>query len=112
MFKTRTKVKSSNPIFNAQTERFVRDWRNAIFTVTCRHSVHREHDSLLGAVTIKISDVLKTASQSTAVYALDGGMGYGRITISVLFRSVDLRLPKNLLGWDIGSFEVLGKYPR
>ncbi|RDW56363.1 hypothetical protein BP5796_13238 [Coleophoma crateriformis] len=108
VFKTRTKVKSSNPIFNAQTERFVRDWRNAVFTITCRSSVHREHDPVLGAITLKLSEVLRTSSQKTAIYALDGGMGYGRITVSVLFRSVDLRLPKNLLGWDLGSFEVLG----
>ena len=109
VFKTRTKVKSSAPIFNAQTERFVRDWRTAVFTVTCRNSMHREHDPILGAITIKLSEVLKTASQNTAVYALDGGIGYGRILISVLFRSVDLKLPKNLLGWDIGSMEVLGE---
>lgn len=109
VFKTRTKVKSSNPIFNAQTERFVRDWRNAVFTITCRNSVHREHDPVLGAITIKLSEILRTSSQNTAIYALDGGMGYGRITISVLFRSVDLHLPKNMLGWDLGSFEVLGK---
>lgn len=108
IFKTRTKVKSSNPIFNAQSERFVRDWRNTVFTVTCRNSVHREHDPILGAVTLKLSEVLQTSSQRTAVYALDGGMGYGRITISVLFRSVGLKLPKNLLGWDLGSLEVLG----
>jgi hypothetical protein len=62
----------------------------------------------LGAVTLKLSEVLQTSSQSTAIYALDGGMGYGRIMISVLFRSVDLMLPKNLLGWDLGSVEVLG----
>ncbi|KAK2595379.1 hypothetical protein QQS21_006915 [Conoideocrella luteorostrata] len=108
IFKTRTKVKSSAPIFNAQTERFVRDWRNTVFTVTCRNNIHREHDPILGAVTIKISDVLQTASQNTAVYALDGGMGYGRIMISVLFRSVGLKLPKTLLGWDLGTVEVLG----
>jgi hypothetical protein len=36
-------------------------------------------------------------------------MGYGRIMISVLFRSVDLKLPPNLLGWDLGSVEVLGE---
>lgn len=108
VFKTRTKVKSSAPIFNAQTERFVRDWRTSVFTVTCRNSVHREHDPILGSVTIKLSDVLQTSSQKTAIYALDGGMGYGRITISVLFRSVDLKLPKNMLGWDLGSVEVLG----
>ena len=108
VFKTRTKVKSSTPIFNAQTERFVRDWRTETYTITCRNSMHREHDPILGSVTIKLSEILQTASQNTSVYALDGGMGYGRITISVLFRSVDLRLPKNLLGWDLGSFEVLG----
>ncbi|CZR62774.1 related to meiotically up-regulated gene 190 protein [Phialocephala subalpina] len=109
VFKTRTKVKSSAPIFNAQTERFVRDWRNAVFTITCRNSVHREHDPILGAVTLKLSEIMLTSSQSTAIYALDGGMGYGRITVSVLFRSVDLRLPKPLLGWDLGSLEVLGQ---
>ncbi|PMD28689.1 C2 domain protein [Hyaloscypha hepaticicola] len=109
VFKTRTKVKSSNPIFNAQTERFVRDWRSAVFTITCRNSVHREHDPILGAVTIKLSEVLQTSSQRTQIYALDGGMGYGRIMISVLFRSVDLKLPPNLLGWDLGSVEVLGE---
>ncbi|CCG83320.1 Putative uncharacterized protein B5O22.140 [Taphrina deformans PYCC 5710] len=109
VFKTRTKVKSSTPIFNAQTERFVRDWRTAIFTITCRNSVHREHDPILGAITLKLSEVLQTSSQNTAIYALDGGMGYGRITVSVLFRSIDLQLPRNMLGWDLGSLEILGE---
>lgn len=108
VFKTRTKVKSSSPIFNAQTERFVRDWRTAVFTITARNAINREHDALLGIITIKLSEVLLTSSQNTAVYALDGGMGYGRITVSVLFRSIDLKLPRNMLGWDLGSLEVLG----
>jgi hypothetical protein len=63
----------------------------------------------LGAITIKLSEVLQTTSQNTAVYALDGGMGYGRIMVSVLFRSVDLKLPRNMLGWDLGTVEVLGE---
>ncbi|EKD17621.1 uncharacterized protein L3040_006743 [Drepanopeziza brunnea f. sp. 'multigermtubi'] len=109
VFRTRTKVHSSNPIFNAQTERFVRDWRNCVFTITCRNHINREHDSILGAITIKLSEVLHTSSQVTKVFALDGGMGYGRMTVSVLFRSVDLQLPRNLLGWDLGSFELLGE---
>ncbi|KAH7419655.1 C2 domain protein [Cadophora sp. MPI-SDFR-AT-0126] len=108
VFRTRTKVHASNPIFNAQTERFVRDWRNAIFTITCRNSLNREHDPILGCITIKLSEVLRTSSQVTRIFALDGGMGYGRIMVSVLFRSVGLQLPRNMLGWDLGSFEVLG----
>lgn len=31
--------------------------------------------------------------------------GFGRIRISVLFRSVETRLPPNLLGWEVGTFE-------
>ncbi|ORY77377.1 C2 domain protein [Protomyces lactucae-debilis] len=108
VFRTRTKVSSSAPIFNAQTERFIRDWRNAVITVSARNAQNREHDALLGSVTLKLSEILRNSSQSTGIYSLDGGMGYGRITISLLFRSVDLRLPPNLLGWDIGSLEVLG----
>ncbi|TID22165.1 C2 domain protein [Venturia nashicola] len=109
VFKTRVKVKSSAPIFNAQTERFVRDWRNETYTITCRNSMHREHDPILGAITIKLSDVLQTTSQNTGIYAIDGGMGYGRIMVSVLFRSVDLKLPRNMLGWDLGTVELLGE---
>ena len=108
VFRTRTKVKSSKPIFNAQSERFIRDWRTAVFTVSCRNQAHREHDPLLGSVTIKLSEVLRTSSQITSYYSLDGGMGYGRILISVLFRSVDVKLPPNLLGYDVGSLEILG----
>ncbi|KAI0799413.1 hypothetical protein GGR55DRAFT_684027 [Xylaria sp. FL0064] len=104
-YKTRTKVVSSKPIFNAGTERFVRDWRSAIVTVTVRDSRNRQHDPIIGVVPLKISDVLQTSSQSTRWYPLDGGIGYGRIRISLLFRSVDLKLPPPQLGWDVGTFE-------
>jgi len=43
----------------------------------------------------------------TRWYPLDGGIGFGRARISVLFRSVETRLPPNMLGWDVGTFEFL-----
>ncbi|KAI1826899.1 C2 domain-containing protein [Xylaria intraflava] len=104
-YKTRTKVVSSRPIFNAGTERFVRDWRSAIATVTVRDARNRQHDPIIGVVPLKISDILQTSSQSTRWYPLDAGIGYGRIRISLLFRSVELKLPPPLLGWDVGTFE-------
>jgi len=106
-FKTRTKVKSSNPIFAAEVERYIRDWRTAVITVGVRDSRYREHDPLIGACVLKLSEVLQTSSQVTRVYALDGGCGYGMITLSLLFRSSTLQLPKNLLGWDVGSIEIM-----
>lgn len=96
---------SSKPIFNAGTERFVRDWRSAIITVTVRDSRNREHDPILGVVPLKLSDVLDQRCQVTRWYPLDGGVGFGRIRISLLFRAIETRLPPNMLGWDVGTFE-------
>jgi hypothetical protein len=107
VYRTRAKAVSSKPIFNAGTERFVRDWRSSLVTVTVRDQRHREHDPILGVVSLKLSDLMKTSSQVTRWYPLDGGIGFGRIRISLLFRSVETKLPPNMLGWDVGTFEVL-----
>ncbi|KAH0065342.1 hypothetical protein KCU60_g21955, partial [Aureobasidium melanogenum] len=88
VYRTRAKAVSSQPIFNAGTERFVRDWRSAVVTVTVRDSRNREHDPILGVVPLKLSDVMETSSQVTRWYPLDGGIGFGRIRISLLFRSI------------------------
>lgn len=109
MYRTRAKAVSSKPIFNAGTERFVRDWRSAIITVTVRDSRNREHDPILGVVPLRLTDILQTSSQVTRWYPLDGGVGFGRIRISLLFRSVETRLPPNMLGWDVGTFEFLSE---
>ncbi|KAL8380985.1 hypothetical protein RB595_005334 [Gaeumannomyces hyphopodioides] len=107
-YKTRTKVVSSKPIFEAGTERFIRDWRSAIVTVTVRDSRNRQHDPIIGVVPLRLSDVLLTSSQSTRWYPLDGGIGFGRIRISLLFRSVELKLPPSMVGFgEIGTFEFL-----
>ncbi|KAI9855064.1 MAG: hypothetical protein M1824_006438 [Vezdaea acicularis] len=105
VYRTRTKVVSSKPIYNAGTERFLRDWRSAIITVTVRDQRQRQHDPILGVIPLKLSDVLQSSSQVTRWYPLDGGIGHGRIRISLLFRSVETKLPPNMLGWDVGTFE-------
>lgn len=96
---------SSKPIFNAGTERFMRDWRSGIVTVTVRDQRMRQHDPILGVVPLRLADILQTSSQVTRWYPLDGGIGFGRVRISVLFRSVETRLPPQQLGWDVGTFE-------
>jgi hypothetical protein len=108
VYKTRTKVVSTKPIFEAGTERFVRDWRSCIVTVTVRDSRNRQHDPIIGVVPLRLTDILQTSSQSTRWYPLDGGIGFGRIRLSLLFRSVELRLPPSQLGFgEIGTFEFL-----
>lgn len=96
---------SSKPIFNAGCERFVRDWRSAIITVTVRDERYREHDPILGVIPLKISDILQTSSEVTRWFPLDGGIGFGRIRLSLLYRGVELKLLPQLTGWDVGTFE-------
>lgn len=85
----------------------MRDWRSGIVTVTVRDQRMRQHDPILGVVPLKLADILQTSSQVTRWYPLDGGIGYGRVRISILFRSVETRLPPTQLGWDVGTFEFM-----
>ena len=60
VYKTRVKPITSSPMFNAGTERFVRDWRTSHVTVAVKDSRMRENDAILGVVMLKVrSDPLK-----------------------------------------------------
>ena len=45
---------TSSPMFNAGTERFIRDWRKTHVTVTVKDSRMRENDPVLGVVFLKV----------------------------------------------------------
>ncbi|KAI0325709.1 hypothetical protein GY45DRAFT_1339924, partial [Cubamyces sp. BRFM 1775] len=106
VYETRVKPITSSPMFNAGTERFVRDWRKAHVTVTVKDSRLRENDAVLGTVFLKLSEAFVNASEVTRSYSLEKGLGTGRIRISLLFRPVDAKLPPNLLGFDTGTLEI------
>lgn len=55
VYKTRVKPITSYPMFNAGTERFVKDWRKAHVTVAVKDSRLRENDAILGIVMLKVS---------------------------------------------------------
>lgn len=100
VFKTRTKPKNAKPFFNAGTERFIRDWRTTEIMVAVRDSRNHENNPLLGLVYLPLGKVFKDRSQIMGTYPLVGGIAYGRVRISMVFRSVQLQFPKQLLGWD------------
>ncbi|KAH9941531.1 hypothetical protein B0H21DRAFT_752338 [Amylocystis lapponica] len=106
VYQTRVKPITSSPMFNAGTERFVRDWRKAHITVIVKDSRMRENDAVLGVVFLKLSELFVNASQVTRFYSLQEGIGHGRIRISLLFRPVEAKLPPNLLGFDTGTIEL------
>ena len=109
VFRTRTKPKNPNPFFNAGTERFIRDWRNTEVIVSVRDSRIHENDPLIGIVALPLGKVFSERSQIMDNYPLVGGLGYGRVRISMVFRSIKLQAPQELLGWDsYGTLEITG----
>lgn len=54
VYKTRVKPITSSPMFNAGTERFVRDWRKSHVTIAVKDSRMRENDAILGVVMLKV----------------------------------------------------------
>lgn len=107
IFKTRTKPKNPKPFFNAGTERFIRDWRTTEVMVSVRDSRVHENDPLLGMVCLPLEKVLRERSQVMDNYPLVGGIAYGRVRISMVFRSIQLQVPRELLGWDsYGTLEI------
>ena len=106
VFRTRTKPKNAKPFFNAGTERFVKDWRSTEVMISVRDDRERENDALLGIVYLPLWKVLEKRSQVMESYPLAGGMGYGRMRVSMVWRSVEVKMPKELIGWNYGTLEV------
>lgn len=109
IFKTRTKPKTSEPFFNAATERFIRDWRSTELMVSVRDARIHENDPLMGLIYLPLRQVLRHKSQVIESYPIVGGIGYGRARISLVFRSVRLQLPAVLqlpTGWEYGTVDV------
>ena len=108
IFKTRTKPKNSEPFFNAGVERLIRDWKSTEIMLSVRDSRVHEDDPLLGLVYLPLSRIFRDRSQLNDTFPLVGGIGYGRVRISMVFRSIQLQAPRELLGWDYGTLEVTG----
>ncbi|CCO32297.1 Meiotically up-regulated gene 190 protein [Rhizoctonia solani AG-1 IB] len=107
IYKTRVKQYTTQPFFEAGTETFIRDWQNTVVRIVVRDARLRERDPILGIVNLHLKDLLKDASEVTRMYSLQEGIGFGRMNLSVLFKGVDAKLPRNMLGWDTGTVELL-----
>lgn len=108
IFKTRTKPKNSKPFFNASIEHMIRDWRSTEIMVAINDRRVHENDPLLGIVYLPLGQMFRERCQTVDNYPLVGGISYGRVRISMIFRSVQLKIPRELLGWNYGTLEITG----
>lgn len=107
IYKTRVKQYTNMPFYEAGTETFIRDWTKTEVRLAVRDARLREHDPLMGIISIDLTEVFKESSQVTQAFALQDGVGYGKAHCSLMFRSITAKLPKNLLGWDTATVELL-----
>ncbi|BGP36486.1 hypothetical protein JCM10449v2_000387 [Rhodotorula kratochvilovae] len=103
VYKTRVKQYSTMPFFEAGTELFVRDYSKTSLRIVVRDARLREHDPILGIINLPLKDVLAHSSQVTRTYSLQDGVGFGKANISVLFKGLDMSLPKELSGFETGT---------
>lgn len=61
--------------------------------------------SLTSTVNIKLQHLFAEASEVTRLFAIEEGIGFGRVNVSLLFKPVKVELPPNLLGWETGTVE-------
>lgn len=103
-YRTRVKSITNQPTFNSSHETYIRDWRMATLTLSVWDTRKKSDDSLVGVVALKLSEVFHESSSIVNFYDLKGGEGSGRIRVSMIFRSIGMKLEKSLLGYEIGSF--------
>lgn len=125
VYKTRTKPKNPQPFvshsplrtharltesyqFNAATERCIRDWQTTSIMISARDARVHEDDALLGIVHLPVAEIFRKqrCSRFSGYYPLAGGLGAGRLRVSVVFRSLHLQMPRNMLGWDYGTLQI------
>lgn len=107
LFKTRVKQYSNMPFFNAGTEIFVRDWTEAELRVIVRDARLREHDPIMGIVSLPLTEVFKESSQVDQQFSLQDGVGYGKVSLSLVFKAVRLSIPRELRGFNTVSVDIL-----
>lgn len=105
-FKTRVKPKNAKPFYNAGVERYIPNWETAEVYISVRDARIKEDDPLLGIVHLPLSEVFQIRSQINGFYPLTGGVGHGRIRLSMVWRSVQLQAPPEAIGWEYGTLEV------
>ncbi|GAA5969047.1 hypothetical protein JCM11641_007450 [Rhodosporidiobolus odoratus] len=103
VYKTRVKQYSSMPFFNCEHEAFIRDYTKTSLRIIVRDARLREHDPILGIVDLPLAETLAHSSEVTRLFAIRDGVGWGKVSVSILFKGLKVELPRELSGWETAS---------
>ncbi|CAJ0898054.1 9374_t:CDS:10 [Entrophospora sp. SA101] len=106
VYRTRAKLNNIAPYWNASTEQFVKDWRKAIVRVVVKDQKDLEYDPVIGMVTVQLKDIFDKKDKKKELskwYPLRHGVGCGKVRLSFLFKAIDIKLPPEERGYDVGT---------
>lgn len=104
---TRVRQFTNMPFFDAAVEVFIRDWTQSEVVICVRDAVVRAYDPIIGVVRLNLPELLTKSSQLSQRFQIEHGAGIGKASINLLFRSVQLRLPRVLMGAQTATLEIL-----
>lgn len=103
---TRVKTLNNRPFFNAGSERFVTDFPTSRISFIVRDRRQRENDPILGIVDLKLSHALKHSARWSGWHTIEGGLGVGKMRVTLVWRSVHVCIPRPLRGSNVGILEI------
>ncbi|KAI7888712.1 uncharacterized protein EV154DRAFT_468602 [Mucor mucedo] len=110
VFRTRSKMCTSNPNWNAVSECFIKNYATGFIRISVKTSIDLEDDPVIGTSIIKISDLFhdksKKSKESERWISLSDGIGYGRVFLDLKYKPVKLVLPRELSGADVGTLVI------
>jgi len=92
--------------FDAKTEKFIRSWVSTNLIIAVHDDIPNERPEILGVVVLPLATIFRNRSYYRNSLPVFGGVGYGRLKFELMFRSIQGRLPRRLLGWDVGTLEI------
>ncbi|KAL0074495.1 hypothetical protein F4703DRAFT_1946910 [Phycomyces blakesleeanus] len=110
VFRTRTKMRNPSPHWNAVSENFIADYKNATIRISVKNSVDLERDPVIGTKCIPLSDLFidqkDTFKGVQKWIPLDNGIGFGKVLLTIKYKPVKLSLSRELQGANVATLVV------
>ncbi|GAA5809804.1 hypothetical protein MFLAVUS_003219 [Mucor flavus] len=110
VFRTRTKLNTSHPNWNAVSECFINNFETAYIRISVKTNIDLEENPVIGTAMLKLSDLFCTRSkkskESIKWVSLSNGIGYGKVLLDLKYKPVKMVLPRELSGADVGTLVI------
>ncbi|KAI7904926.1 uncharacterized protein BX663DRAFT_501057 [Cokeromyces recurvatus] len=110
IYRTRAKMSTPNPCWNADTECFLKNYETAYVRISVKTSIDLEQDPVIGTVVFKISELFekgrKKVKKTQRWVGIGHGIGFGQVFLDLTYKPIKLTLPKELLGAEVGTLVI------